>query len=434
MMGQKGISMNKIILVLGLTLLSCVTIPYIEGVKDITSDTPPQEILEWLNSGAETDALENPGFPIVQGQTLTFVYFNPEARQVALDTELNTSSAEDYLRPYQDTGLFWKTLELDNLSPFEYRFRVVLKDGTLLRLKDPLNPLVPPYNIRISYFQNPAEKRGRILGLPKLKAQEGSVAKDRFLWVYLPLAYYEDPQQRFPVFYFMDGQNLWTHQELPYNGWRLDSTLDTLIAAKEIPPMIIVGVPNSSKRNPEYMGNTTFYGSENPKNPKLQAENIQRAKDFQAYMVETIKPYIDAELRTLPDQANTFIGGSSFGAGVSVQLFINYPQVFSKLLAMSLGQYHPVLATSQWNQKPFNLLGWVKDNPPALIPGARIYMDCGTVSVDEIFAPHGEQIHKLFLEAGYSQEDCRWVLDPGGEHNEAAWARRMPEALRFLFP
>jgi hypothetical protein len=33
MMGQKGISMNKIILVLGLTLLSCVTIPYIEGVK-----------------------------------------------------------------------------------------------------------------------------------------------------------------------------------------------------------------------------------------------------------------------------------------------------------------------------------------------------------------------------------------------------------------
>jgi hypothetical protein len=186
MMGQKGISMNKIILVLGLTLLSCVSIPYIEGVKDITSDTPPQEILEWLNSGAETDALENPGFPIVQGQTLTFVYFNPEARQVALDTELNTSSAEDYLRPYQDTGLFWKTLELDNLSPFEYRFRVVLKDGTLLRLRDPLNPLVPPYNIRMSYFQNPAEKRGRILGLPKLKAQEGSVAKDRFLWVYLP--------------------------------------------------------------------------------------------------------------------------------------------------------------------------------------------------------------------------------------------------------
>jgi hypothetical protein len=36
MMGQKGISMDKCLLVLSLVLLSCVSINYTEGVMDIT--------------------------------------------------------------------------------------------------------------------------------------------------------------------------------------------------------------------------------------------------------------------------------------------------------------------------------------------------------------------------------------------------------------
>ena len=37
--------------------------------------------------------------------------------------------------------------------------------------------------------------------------------------------------------------------------------------------------------------------------------------------------------------------------------------------------------------------------------------------------------HKGYIEGA----DLRYVVDKGGEHNEAAWRRRSPGALRFLF-
>jgi hypothetical protein len=33
---------------------------------------------------------------------------------------------------------------------------------------------------------------------------------------------------------------------------------------------------------------------------------------------------------------------------------------------------------------------------------------------------------------GYGPADLAFAVDPGGAHNEAAWARRLPTALRFL--
>jgi len=30
-------------------------------------------------------------------------------------------------------------------------------------------------------------------------------------------------------------------------------------------------------------------------------------------------------------------------------------------------------------------------------------------------------------------DGLRYVEDPTGDHSEAAWARRLPDALRFLF-
>jgi enterochelin esterase-like enzyme len=429
--------MDKVLIILSLVLLSCVSINYTPGVMDITDETPPQAALDWLEDqqdpGLQGHSFDSLNFPLVADRSVTFVYFNPQALSVSLSSPINGYAPEDYLKSYDNSGLFWKTLDFQEMSSFEYRYRVTLKDGTILKIRDPLNHTITPYSIRISFFQNPEVQRGRLLGLPKLSPPQNSLAKRRALYVYLPKAYYDEPDQRFPVFYFMDGQNLWSHEELPYGGWQLDSTLDKLINQGEVPPMILVGVPNSSQRNPEYMGSTTYYGAENPKDPELQENNSLRSSAFQSYLVETVKPFIDTNFRTIPDRDNTFIGGSSFGAGISVQLFINYPGVFGKLAAFSLGQYHPVLSPTRWRQKPFNLVGWVKDHPPRLIPESRIYMDCGTVSVDEIFYPHGKQIHDYFLAQGYSDENCRWLLDPGGEHNEAAWARRMPEALKFLF-
>ena len=46
------------------------------------------------------------------------------------------------------------------------------------------------------------------------------------------------------------------------------------------------------------------------------------------FIVEELKPYVDAHYRTLPDQHNTFIMGSSMGGLISLYAMCEYPHVF----------------------------------------------------------------------------------------------------------
>ena len=40
---------------------------------------------------------------------------------------------------------------------------------------------------------------------------------------------------------------------------------------------------------------------------------------------------------------------------------------------------------------------------------------------------------QAFRAAGYDDSNFRFVLDPEAEHTEAAWEKRLPSALTFLF-
>jgi hypothetical protein len=44
-------------------------------------------------------------------------------------------------------------------------------------------------------------------------------------------------------------------------------------------------------------------------------------------------------------------------------------------------------------------------------------------------------MHKVLMEKGFIQgRDFVWILDSEAEHNEAAWAKRLPEALKLAIP
>ena len=76
---------------------------------------------------------------------------------------------------------------------------------------------------------------------------------------------------------------------------------------------------------------------------------------------------------------------------------------------------------------------------------ARIYMDVGAAegiglaggSSQHAFArrylKQVRKMHYLLLEKGYREgHDLRYVEEEEGIHHESAWARRLPDALRFL--
>ena len=43
------------------------------------------------------------------------------------------------------------------------------------------------------------------------------------------------------------------------------------------------------------------------------------------------------------------------------------------------------------------------------------------------------ELGAILRRAGLDNTRLRLVIDEGGSHHEAAWARRFPEALAFLF-
>src|SRR5437016_3322916 len=67
----------------------------------------------------------------------------------------------------------------------------------------------------------------------------------RTILVYLPLDYDKHPDQRYPVLYMQDGQNLFD-ESTSYAGveWGLDEAAQHLIDAGKIKPLIIVGIYN----------------------------------------------------------------------------------------------------------------------------------------------------------------------------------------------
>jgi predicted alpha/beta superfamily hydrolase len=46
------------------------------------------------------------------------------------------------------------------------------------------------------------------------------------------------------------------------------------------------------------------------------------------FLVTELKPFIDKNFSTKPDQKNTFIAGSSMGGLISIYAICEYPKVF----------------------------------------------------------------------------------------------------------
>jgi predicted alpha/beta superfamily hydrolase len=62
----------------------------------------------------------------------------------------------------------------------------------------------------------------------------------------------------------------------------------------------------------------------------------------------------------------------------------------------------------------------------AFTPG-RLYVDNGSRE------PTAKHLAEALTAKGYRLDhDLRYALEEGGEHRESAWARRLPDALRFL--
>ena len=241
----------------------------------------------------------------------------------------------------------------------------------------------------------------------------------RLLRVWLPPGY-EDPVnllRYYPVFYLNDGQNLFD-RATAYTGveWQADETANRLIREKVIPPMILVGIDNAQKDRPkEYLS----YRSLNP--PQLRPQG----KRYPDFLIHEVMPFLYERYRIGRGTENTGLGGSSLGAIISLYTVMDRPGVFGRLLLESPSLFisnrqllKHSLEVRQWPERIF------------LAIGTR---ESGREDRDQEIVDDARELEGILRRAGLGEDRLAVKIDEGATHSEGDWARRFPEALKFLF-
>ncbi len=244
----------------------------------------------------------------------------------------------------------------------------------------------------------------------------------RQIRVLLPAGYADEANKdrRYPVLYMLDGQNLFDAclSEVSGQEWGVDETVQRLVATLAIPPLIVVGVDHAGNdRAHEYLPYKDFIG-----NPDMDEPAGKRFPDF---MTAEVMPMVDSRYRTLGGQANTGIGGSSYGGVASLYALLAKPTTFGYGLIES-----PVL----W----IGMGQLVRDTSPLAAMPQKVFIafggkEAGEAAVSEKMIGFVRQVEANFRAAGYDGANLRVIVDPDAAHTEAAWAKRLPGALTFLF-
>jgi predicted alpha/beta superfamily hydrolase len=237
--------------------------------------------------------------------------------------------------------------------------------------------------------------------------------------VYTP-SNYETSTGRYPVVYMQDGQNVFDRASAGFGvEWQVDETISRLSLEGRMPPVIVVAVDNGAERACDYSPFPNATGCEG---------RPGRLNSYLEFVVEVLKPWVDAEYRTLPAREHTAIIGSSRGGLVSVYAGIVHQEVFSKV-----GGVSPTL-------NPDVLQGSVNAvlTEEGRRASTRWWMDYGDAEVvlgynaTTMIAAMDTTISTL-RSVGFTDAEIQRVIVPGAVHNEAAWAQRFDELILWLF-
>lgn len=230
--------------------------------------------------------------------------------------------------------------------------------------------------------------------------------RTRRIWLYLPPDY-EISGKNYPVLYMHDGQNLFDAATSFAGEWEVDETLNLLFeAGKDVP--IVVGIDNGGgDRIDEYTPwpNPNYGGGDGA----LYAQ----------FIVETLKPYIDANYRTKPEQPFTGVMGSSLGGLISHFIADKYQEVFNKA-----GVFSP----SYWfNDSIYDFTYLTGKQQPA-----KFYIMGGTAESGGLVQEMNDMADTL-MDVGFTELEIKVKVVQGGQHNEQLWREEFGLAYQWLF-
>ncbi|MBI1227117.1 MAG: hypothetical protein GC192_17935 [Bacteroidetes bacterium] len=214
---------------------------------------------------------------------------------------------------------------------------------------------------------------------------------------------YHQSSRRYPVIYALDGQNLFD-PKTAFGGrhWKIPETMMKLPKKLQA---IVVGIDNAG------VGRINEYA------PFKRGRQGGGGAAHLRFIMQELKPELDANYRTLPQREATAIVGSSMGGLLALYAGFQFGEVFGKVGAMS---------PSLWfNPQLFNLAE--KEIDPRL----KIYV-AGSKTESRGMEPALQRLYWLLRNGGVSEGQLRVVIRGRGKHNEVFWRSEYAKLHRWL--
>ncbi|MDI9869905.1 alpha/beta hydrolase [Flectobacillus roseus] len=296
---------------------------------------------------------------------------------------------------YKYTKGGWNQVELDEFGNSTHNRIVTKKLGVM-------HDFVPHWRLDGSNLQQDLMPEIRLISdsfdMPQFDTK-------RAVYILLPHDY-DKTDKKYPVMYLQDAQNLF-QEGSEFGNWGIDKQL-AVLASRGHGDVIIVAIAH---------GGENRYKEYSPyNNPKL---GKGEGRKYVQFISRTLKPYIDANFRTLTDREHTGIGGSSLGGLVSIYAGLMYPEVFGRLMLFS-----PSLWVSP--NIYFDAIDFLSHLP------TKIYAYAGGGEGHSMI-PNVEKLKQTLLRQGNKKIDINLSLDPEGKHNESQWGKEFPKAIEWLF-
>lgn len=225
----------------------------------------------------------------------------------------------------------------------------------------------------------------------------------------LPDGYSETRNDPYPLLLLHDGQNLFEQGSTAPGGgsWRVDLAVQPLVVTGRIPPVVVAGIDHAREDRINEFAPTP-----------AGRPGAGRAAEYARLVVAELLPRLSADCHVRTDPDGIALGGSSMGGLVTLWMAILLPGFFGRLIVMSPSLW--------WDRRV--VLRHLRRH--ALDPLPRIWLDAGRKEGAAV-ARDARELHTLLRRQ--SRTAVRYVEDPRGDHSEASWGRRLPDALEWLY-
>ena len=243
--------------------------------------------------------------------------------------------------------------------------------------------------------------------------------EQRTIRVWLPEDYdFHNPDKRYPVIYFSDGQNLVNKYLTAFGDWELDKVAHQLYEDNNI-SFIGVGIDSpqddlmrTNELTPPYLSK------------KSKEISDPKADVFVDFICDTLKPLIDNLFYTKTDKENTAIGGSSMGGIMAFYGGVRRSDVFG--FALDFSPAFLVYGNREWKEILESL-----DISPS--NNVKHFFYVGGVDFEKNFISSTVMTYKYLLKKGFTTNNCALIIDTRMRHHEEAWHKYLKDAITFWF-